>query len=288
MVQNQKRPAGPSCLAVVGLVLFVAAAAIAGQLVAQAFFPEPIIALIDITGDIEASNILSYHYRFDYIDRHPEVQGLVLLINSEGGESSASEDLYYQVVRLRERMPVVTSITRIGASGAYYVAVGSNYVMTKPGALVGSVGVLGLARSPDELDDEDLTSGPFKSSGNSKTQFTRGMERVKEQFAGVVYAERLIAWDRWHKGDEPFPQTQDDLATGRLWTGASAIEAGMVDGFGSTSDAIDLVASLAGFKRYRIVHLSDSFMMEAGYPVADFDTDPAVPVEDEGQRDEKS
>lgn len=272
-----RRGSRPSALALVAIGALALLALAAGQLTAQAMIPEPVIALVDIYGPIDPAFRANYQARFDYINSHPEVAGVVLLIDSPGGEASASEELYYDIARLRERIPVVASITRLGASGAYYAAMGANYVMTKPGANVGSIGVISSVVSPTELTTTELTSGPFKASGYSPVQFARGLEMVKEHFAGVVYAERLIAWDRWHADAGPFPQTQDSLSTGRVWAGAAALDAGVVDGFGSTEDAIEQAAALAGLRRYRVQYLDYNFMTEQGYTIAfEDDTLPTI------------
>lgn len=260
--------ARPSCLALAGLGVMVIVALVAGQLVAQQAVSQPVIALMDIFGPIDPFYRINYQARFDYINSHPEVAGVVLLIDSPGGEASASEELYYDIARLRERIPVVASITRLGASGAYYAAMGANYIMSKPGANIGSIGVIASILPPTDLSTTELTSGPFKASGFSAVEFARGLEMVKEHFAGVVYAERLVAWERWHGGERAFPQTQDSLATGRIWAGAAALDAGIVDGFGSTTDAIRLAAEMAGLRSYEVRYLDYTFMLSQGYTIS--------------------
>lgn len=274
---NQRPGARPSCLALAGLGILVIVALVAGQLVAQQIIPQPVIALVDIFGPVDPYYRANYQARFDYIDSHPEIAAVVLLIDSPGGEASVSEELYYAAARLRERMPVIASITRLGASGAYYAAMGANYVMTKPGANVGSIGVITLVSPPGELDTAMLASGPFKASGFSPVQLARSLDHVKDYFAGVVYAERLLAWERWHSGAGAFPQTRDSLATGRIWSGAAALEAGIVDGFGSTSDAIALAAEMAGLRNYEVRYLDYDFMIAQGYTIVyEPDTMPTI------------
>jgi protease IV len=141
-------------------------------------------------------------------------------------------------------------------------------VMVKPGSFVGSVGVVYDLSIPESLTDDNFTSGPFKADGYAVAQFVRDLELVKEYFAGVVYAERSLAWDRWRDTRELFPHTQDSLATGRIWTGVAAVEVGIADGFGSVSDAIAKAAELAGLREYRVVHLNDAFMQAAGYTLS--------------------
>jgi protease-4 len=195
------------------------------------------------------------------------VAAVVVRVDSPGGEASASEDLYYQLANLRTRMPVVASVTRVGASGAYYASMGANYVMTKPGAMLGSIGVIVGLAPPIELTDTELTTGPFKADGYSRVELARTLEEVKEHFAGTVYAERLIAWDSWRDGAGTLPQTQDSLATGRVWAGSGAVDAGVADGFGSTTDAVRLAAEMAGAEDYEVRYLTYQLLAAEGYPV---------------------
>ena len=70
------------------------------------------------------------------------LKAIILRINSPGGEVVASDEIYQAVVAARDKKPVVASIDTVGASGAYYIAVGADYLMANELSITGSIGVI--------------------------------------------------------------------------------------------------------------------------------------------------
>ena len=179
----------------------------------------------------------------DVAANDPADRAVVLEISSPGGEVTASEDLYFEVLRLRDSKPVVAAIHEIAASGAYYIASAADQIYAKPGSTVGNIGVISFLPEPDIIDETLLTTGPFKLSGGSQVEAIRQMEVLKETFLTAILAQRE---DRLTVGPEI-------LSRGEVYLGLQAEQIGLVDKVGSKGDAVEAAARLAMLRNYEVV-----------------------------------
>jgi protease-4 len=171
------------------------------------------------------------------------VSAVVLEIVSPGGEVTASEDLYFEILKLRESKPVIASIDEIAASGAYYIAAAADLIYAKPGSTVGNIGVISVLPSPDLVDDQLFTTGPFKLSGGSQVAAIRQMEMLKDTFLEAILSQRQ---DRLQVGPEV-------LSRGEVYLGLQAKQMGLVDEVGARGDAVAEAARLARVRYYEVV-----------------------------------
>ncbi len=177
------------------------------------------------------------------------IRALVVRINSPGGSAAASQELYRELQKVREKGKiVVVSMGDLAASGGYMVACAADYIMANPASLTGSIGVIIDATSYEGLYDllgieyEVIKSGQFKDILNPARSLTPeerallgGMiEDIFEQFVATVMEGRGL------EREKVLP-----YADGRLLTGRQALEAGLVDELGNLYDAIDRAARLA-------------------------------------------
>lgn len=219
-------------------------AAVLAYLTFNALVPQPQVGVIKIEGSImDAAKADRIAQMLEYARGEPSIRAVVLEIDSPGGLASASEDLYLDVLRLRREKPVVASITTIGASGAYYIAIAANSIYAKPTSIVGSVGVVTTLPSPQKLDENALTTGPFKAIGSSRRSWTYQTQAAAESFQGAVLAQR----------GERLKIPKEELATAQVYNGIDALRIGLIDGMGSNSDAVEKAADLAGIARYGVV-----------------------------------
>ncbi|MEJ2732285.1 MAG: S49 family peptidase [Anaerolineae bacterium] len=167
-----------------GLLLLLAA----GYLLSLYLIPTPQIAVIRVEGDIWGTYTAYLRQAMEDADSDPAVRAVVLDIVSPGGEVTASEDLYFEVLRIREHKPVIASIGELAASGAYYIASAADQIYAKPGSIVGNIGVITLLPEPDLVDEELFTTGPFKLSGGSQAEAIRQLEMLKETFLAAILA----------------------------------------------------------------------------------------------------
>ena len=226
-------------LTMAGLLL----ALVIGCLVAKYLIPTPEIAVIRIEGDIWGSYTAYVRQAIDEAANDTAVRAVVLEISSPGGEVTASEDLYFEVLRLRDSKPVVAAVNEIAASGAYYIASAADQIYAKPGSIVGNIGVISFLPEPDIVDEMLFTTGPFKLSGGSQVEAIRQMEVLKETFLTAILAQRE---DRLEVGPEI-------LSRGEVYLGLQAEQIGLIDQVGSKGDAVDAAARMALLRNYEIV-----------------------------------
>ena len=229
-------------LLAVGLLVLLAA----GVLLSFFLLPAPQVAVVRVEGDIWGSYATVLRDALDQVAQDRAVRAVVLDISSPGGEVTASEDLYYQVLALRRERPVVASIGEMAASGAYYLAAAADAIYAKPGSTVGNIGVISILPDPDVVDEKIITSGPFKLSGGSHMDAIRQIEMLKQTFLAAILAQR---GDRLQVAPEV-------LSEGNVYVGLRAQQMGLVDEIGSRSDAIRAAARLAGLRRYEVVDLT--------------------------------
>ncbi len=228
-----------------------------GYAASAAILPTPKIGVIHIDVVIDRSIQPYFTIPLNYAAQNRDVAAVVLLINSPGGGAATSEELFYRVVELRSQKPVVASIDSLAASGAYYTAIGSNYIYAKPAALVGSIGVRADLPQPVPPDETTVLSGPFKGSGNSQIDWIRGMDVIKETFVTNVHDQRLYILENMHDQSraERLPD-KDQLATGQVWIAPVAYDIGLIDALGSNLDAIQKAAELAQVTNYEVIDLT--------------------------------
>ena len=222
-----------------------------------AIFPRPKIGIVHIDTVIDPFIRPYFTIPLTYAAENRDVAGVVLLVDSPGGEASTSEELFYRVVDLREDKPVVATISRLGASGAYYTAIGANYIYAKPAALVGSIGVIAGIPQSDAPSEFNVTTGPFKGSGSSQVDWIRSIDVIKESFVTNVEDQRLYALDNMHDDSriDVLPD-KDQIATGRVWIAPVAYDIGLIDALGSDVDAIKMAAQLAHVRNYEVIDLT--------------------------------
>jgi protease-4 len=227
------------------------------------------VALIDVEGLIanaKTGSLLSsgdnpvslFKERLDAAADDDKVKAVVIRINSPGGAVTASDIMYRDLCRFREKTgkPVVACMMDVAASGGYYLAMGCDKVYAHPTTVTGSIGVImslynahGLMAKVG-LASDPIKSGPNKDLGNPGRPMTAEERAILQgmvdgfygQFVKVVAEGRNLAEGRVRS-----------LADGRVYTGLEAQELGLVDEIGYLDDAIDCALSLACLKDARVV-----------------------------------
>lgn len=196
-------------------------------------------------------------------DKH--VKAIILRINSPGGEVVASDAIYQAVVEARQKKPIVASIDTVGASGAYYIAVGADYIIANELSITGSIGVILESFTVGALADKvgikfyTFKSGKYKDILNPTREPTEDEKalvqglimEVYEKFVGIVAKERDMKVDDLKNG----------LADGRILSGKQALDSGFVDGLGYFEDAIDKAMELGKVKKARVVRYVPPFSL---------------------------
>lgn len=177
------------------------------------------------------------------------ISGVILRVDSPGGDAFASDEMLREVKLLRDKKPTVISFSDYAASGGYYVAMSGDPVISHPNTLTGSIGVIFTKFNLKGLYDKigiqkdfllrgrnaniDSDYGPMTPEADAKLQ--SGLNEFYTQFVTVV------AEGRKRKYDEVEP-----LAQGRVWLGTDAKARGLVDDLGGLDAALAAVKKKAG------------------------------------------
>lgn len=179
------------------------------------------------------------------------IDAIILRIDSPGGSSVASEEIWQAVKRAREvgSKPIVASFSDVAASGGYYVATAADAIVAAPATLTGSIGVF-LLRPVfgglfDKLDInvESLTRGKHADFNLSAQPLSEGTRQRLQSLAVDTYA---LFTERVSEGRSLDIASVEQVAQGRVWTGQQALENGLVDELGGLHTAVVLVQEKLG------------------------------------------
>lgn len=169
-----------------------------------------------------------------------------------------ASDLIWREVKLAsEAKPVVVSMGGLAASGGYYIACAADTIVANPSTLTGSIGVFGMIPNTQELFEDKLGINNEVVKTNELSDLpsvTRPMTKLEkdkmQQMVENVYSTFVqhVADGRGMSFDEV-----DAIGQGRVWTGANALEIGLVDVLGDLGDAIEIAQEMSGVDTYRIV-----------------------------------
>src|SRR6201995_2645491 len=178
------------------------------------------------------------------------VSAIVLRVDSPGGSVSASETIWREVKKARERgKPVVASMGAVAASGGYYVSMGADAIVANPGTITGSIGVLtGKLIARDLKDRLGVGSDAVRTNANAdawsvNAPFTPEQHAKVEAEADLVYDDFV---QRVAQGRHLSLEAVEAGARGRVWTGADALDHGLVDELGGLRTAVRRAKVLAG------------------------------------------
>ena len=213
-------------------------------------------------GKIDQVHLLEQE--FQKASRDPHVKAVILRIDSPGGTVTASDRLYHRIREFRKKtgIPVVAFFGDLGASGAYYAAMGSDEVWARPTSVVGSIGVMianlgfeGLMKKVG-VSDRTIASGPEKEMGSPLRTMTPEDRKIFEGLVQDFYQKFLdvVEKNRRIKGKK-----LSALADGRVFTASQAQKANLIDHIGYRSD---LVRSLK--QKLRLGHVKLVRYQETG------------------------
>ena len=180
--------------------------------------------------------------------RDPQCGALVLYIDSGGGSATASESMASALAEFAKSRPLVVYMGGVAASGGYYIATPAHWIVAQPGTITGSIGVLMGKMVNNEMlkklrfnaysylrgDNADWIAGDSEFSDAQREMVRGSIEHIYERFIGRV------AESRGKSNNEI-----DALGGGRVWTGAQALEHGLVDELGSLRRALEKARELA-------------------------------------------
>jgi protease IV len=203
------------------------------------------------------------------------VSAIVLRVDSPGGSVTASETIWREVTRLRERgKPVVASMGSVAASGGYYVAMSADAIVANAATITGSIGVFSGKLVVRDLKDRlGVASDSVRTNANADAwsidaPFTPQQKAHREAEADLFYADFV---ERVAEGRNLTIDAVDAVARGRIWTGSDALDRGLVDELGGLRTAVRRAKVLAGLDEdsdVRIVSYPGSSLLDMLRPRA--------------------
>lgn len=208
------------------------------------------IARIEITGAIASDTRKRVLKAFKTVEEK-KFPALLLRIDSPGGTVGDSQEVFDALQRLQAEkdIKVVASFGNISASGGVYIGVGAKHIVSNPGTITGSIGVILRGNNLERLLDKVgvsfkvVKSGPYKDILAFDRELTKEEESILQELIDVSYKQFV---ETVAKGRNLEVETVKSFADGRVFTGQQALELGLVDRLGTEEDARRWAAELAG------------------------------------------
>ena len=229
------------------------------------------ILLLDISGVIVSSmkpgvfdkegDILSQvYYRLKKAAEDNMVKGIILRLDTPGGEVTASDIIYHEILNFKKRtgIPVLALMMGLTASGGYYIASACDLLIAHPSTLTGSIGVISLFPNLEGLFEKVgiqvhvIKSGELKDSGSVFRQMTpeerdvfqKIVDEYHQNFQDVVYENRK---------DHLSLEDLKKIADGRVMTASQALDAKLIDEIGYFDKALKIILDLSSLPEANVV-----------------------------------
>ncbi|MGA2517244.1 MAG: signal peptide peptidase SppA [Thermodesulfobacteriota bacterium] len=205
------------------------------------------IAIVEVKGVISQSSGIIEELQ-QYVD-DKDVKAIILRIDSPGGGVGPSQEIYREVMKIRPKKKVVTSMGSVAASGGYYIASASDLIVANPGTITGSIGVIMQFSNFEELLKKIgikgvvLKSGEHKDIGSPFREMTPEEKKIMQEVLDNVHQQFIQAVADGRKLDRT---KVAEIADGRILTGEQAKNLGLVDQMGNLQDTIEITAKMVG------------------------------------------
>ena len=176
-------------------------------------------------------------------------KAIIIRINSPGGSGMASERIWNAILEAKKEKPVIATISDLGASGGYFIAMAADTILAQEASLIGSIGVFigkfslnGLYQKIG-ISTESIRRGKNSLLFSLNSKFSNSERRIVRKMITDFYSSFIskVAEARNKSIDEI--QT---VAQGRVWTGKDGLDHNLIDKFGGLDEAIELAKEMAG------------------------------------------
>jgi protease-4 len=229
------------------------------------------VLLLDISGVISSSSnrgileregdVISYvYYRLKKASEDSLIKGVILRLDTPGGEVTASDIIYHEILNFKKRtgIPVLALMMSVAASGGYYIASACDQLMAHPSSLTGSIGVISIFPNLDGLMDKTgiqvqiIKSGKLKDSGSP---FRKMTEEEKKIFQDIIdeYYQNFLQAVYENRKDYITLENLNKLADGRIFTASQALKARLIDEIGYFDTALEKVLELSSLREANVV-----------------------------------
>ena len=201
-------------------------------------YKKPHIAKVTIDNIITQD---SFRYeKLEELSQNKNTKAVIVFINSPGGTVVGGETLYKSIKNIAQQKPVISVMGEVATSAAYMASLGSNFIFAQEGTITGSVGVLVLSSEFTELakkigiSTEVIKSGDLKASPSplekmtpkAREQMEKIVQEISKNFINLVKKERKLNNNKTQL-----------ISDGRIFTGQSALQIGLIDSIGNIKEA---------------------------------------------------
>lgn len=210
--------------------------------------PKAKVARIKINGPIYETDF--YQQNLEKFFKNKEIKAILLEIDSPGGATGSSQALYNEIIYLKMayKKPIIALTYNLCASGAYNIAIGADYIIATPSALIGSIGnYIQQFKAGELLEQWHIhyqikKTGTYKAATNPFIPSTPEQDQMLQELSQNAYHQFIqdVACRR-----KLSLKNSADWANGRIFTGNQAIKNGLIDEIGSEYNATKKIKELA-------------------------------------------
>jgi len=200
------------------------------------------VAKINFSGKINQRSLNDYGPILEYVERKNKISGVILVINSGGGDATSSQILFNKIRKIDARKPVYAYINGVGASGAYWMACACRKIYSLETSIVGSIGVISMVPNFKGLMDrigvrmdvdkigryKDMNSPFGEPDRESSEKYHAILEEIFSVFRDSVKERRKFTAEEIEK-----------IATGEVFGPRKAMELRLIDGIGDSEAALE-------------------------------------------------
>jgi protease-4 len=211
-------------------------------------------------GDVNYIGEKSMNRALKEARENKDIKAIVLRIDSPGGSALTSELIWREIQLTKKVKPVVVSMGNVAASGGYYIACNADKIFAENTTITGSIGVFGLLPNFSTLSERIGINAEQVSTHSNSADYSpfvpltprfreitqESIERIYTTFVNRVATGRKMSFEQ-----------VDEIAQGRVWTGAEALQNGLVDAIGGLDNALAEAAKLAKIKEYRTINFPE-------------------------------
>ncbi len=185
------------------------------------------------------------------------IKAVVLRVNSPGGSAYGSEQIWHAVSQLKKEKPVIVSMGDYATSGGYYISCNADTIVAEPTTLTGSIGIFGMIPNAKELTDklglnfDVVKTNPHADFGSLTRPMNESEKGLMQMYVNNGYKLFLT---RCSDGRGISMEELDKMAQGRVWTGSTAKELGLVDELGGLDKALEIAIAKTGVDAYTIMN----------------------------------
>ncbi len=212
--------------------------------------------IVDGKGEKEEIGADTYRWLIRKANNDAAISAIVIRVNSGGGSSLASENLWREISVAKKQKPVVLSFGDVAASGGYYMSCNADSIFAEPTTITGSIGVFSVI--PDMRDFfRDKLGVTFDRVRTAPAAGVPGISEPLSPLQKIYFQNEVDSiyhdfTSRVAGGRNKAIAYVDSIGQGRVWSGEKGLELGLVDRLGGLQDAVDCAARLAKTESYTL------------------------------------